>query len=141
MDGECTVEQGRSAPAIFISRASFDLIQARSEIKGWIEGIVIPNFPVSFEVATQAGTYRLAPVYPSPASTTATIGFTLPTGEDARVEVLDLLGRRVATLGDGFRAAGAHTVTLDAAALPSGGYVVRRATPSATLTERITVVN
>ncbi|MEL7362961.1 MAG: T9SS type A sorting domain-containing protein, partial [Bacteroidota bacterium] len=97
-------------------------------------------FSVATEEAAQAGTYRLDSVYPNPVSTTATVGFTLPTAEDARVEVFDLLGRRVATLTDGFRAAGEHTVTLDASALPGGVYVVRLATPSTTLAERVTVV-
>ncbi|MEO1077843.1 MAG: T9SS type A sorting domain-containing protein, partial [Bacteroidota bacterium] len=63
------------------------------------------------------------------------------TSEDARVEVFDLLGRRVATLADGFRVVGEHRVKLDAAGLPSGVYVVRLSTPSTTLTERVTVLH
>ncbi|MEM6782547.1 MAG: T9SS type A sorting domain-containing protein, partial [Bacteroidota bacterium] len=98
------------------------------------------DFCTDVETVTQAGTYRLDSVYPNPSTTTARVGFTLPAAEDATVEVFDLLGRRVATLTDGLRAAGEHTVTLDAAGLPSGVYVVRLATPSASLTERVTVV-
>ncbi|MEM6784055.1 MAG: PA domain-containing protein [Bacteroidota bacterium] len=91
------------------------------------------------ETTTEAGTYRLASVYPNPVRATATVSFALPTAEEARVEVFDLLGRRVATLADGLRRAGEHRVTLDATGLPSGVYVVRLATPSITLTERVTV--
>ncbi|MEL6704456.1 MAG: PA domain-containing protein [Bacteroidota bacterium] len=86
------------------------------------------------------GTYRLASVYPNPVSTTAQVDFSLPTAEEARVEVYDLLGRRVAVVAEGVRPAGTHTVTLDATGLPSGVYVVRLSTPSVALTERVTVV-
>ncbi|MEL6446112.1 MAG: T9SS type A sorting domain-containing protein [Bacteroidota bacterium] len=92
------------------------------------------------ETTTEAGTYRLASVYPNPVSTTAQVDFSLPTAEEARVEVYDLLGRRVAVVAEGVRPAGTHTVTLDATGLPSGVYVVRLSTPSVALTERVTVV-
>ncbi|MEM6785622.1 MAG: PA domain-containing protein [Bacteroidota bacterium] len=123
------------------------VVQAFALVPGLTEAELFANaeaaqalFAVAAEDETQAGTYALASVYPNPVSTTATVGFTLPVAEQARVEVFDLLGRRVATLADGLRAAGEHRVTLDAAGLPSGVYVVRLATPSATLTERVTVV-
>ncbi|MEL6769729.1 MAG: PA domain-containing protein [Bacteroidota bacterium] len=92
------------------------------------------------ETTTEAGTYRLASVYPNPVATTAIVGFTLPTSEQARVEVYDLLGRRVAVVAEGVRPAGTHTVTLDATGLPSGVYVVRLSTASVALAERVTVV-
>ncbi|MEO0857493.1 MAG: PA domain-containing protein, partial [Bacteroidota bacterium] len=123
------------------------VVQAFALVPGLTEAELFANaeaaralFAVAAEDETQAGTYALASVYPNPVSTTATVGFTLPTAEQVRVEVFDLLGRRVATLADGFRVVGEHRVTLDAAGLPSGVYVVRLATPSATLTERVTVV-
>jgi hypothetical protein len=51
----------------------------------------------------------------------------LPRGaDDVTVDVLDLLGRRVALLHAGPLAPGfAHRFTLDGAALPAGHYVVR----------------
>ncbi|MEM8601496.1 MAG: PA domain-containing protein [Bacteroidota bacterium] len=137
MTGECDPSVC-SIPSAFISYATYIVI-ASSQKFGY-EGTITPNFSVAAEEATEVGTYRLASVYPHPVSTTATVEFTLPASEDARVEVFDLLGRRVTTLTDGFRAGGEHTVTLDATGLPSGVYVVCLTTPSTTLSERVTVV-
>ncbi|MEL7170672.1 MAG: PA domain-containing protein, partial [Bacteroidota bacterium] len=79
------------------------VVQAFALVPGLTEAELFANaeaalalFAVAAEETTQAGTYALASVYPNPVSTTATVGFTLPASEDARVEVFDLLGRRVA---------------------------------------------
>ncbi|MEM8558570.1 MAG: T9SS type A sorting domain-containing protein [Bacteroidota bacterium] len=78
--------------------------------------------------------------YPNPARGTATIDIALPEAAGVRAEVFDLLGRRVTLLHDGLLAAGTHPLTLDAARLSAGVYVVRAVTPDATLTKRLTVV-
>ncbi|MEM6785870.1 MAG: serine hydrolase domain-containing protein, partial [Bacteroidota bacterium] len=46
--------------------------------------------------------------YPNPTLASATVAVTLPAATDVRAEVVDLLGRRVATLHDGPLAAGTH---------------------------------
>lgn len=63
--------------------------------------------------------------YPNPFRTETTIQFTLPSTQLARLEVFDLLGRRVATLAAEKRVAGFHEVVLDGAGLPSGVYAIR----------------
>ncbi|MEM6784057.1 MAG: PA domain-containing protein [Bacteroidota bacterium] len=128
-----------SVPGVFITERSYLSMMANEAARSPITITASFVSSTAAEEWTTAGTYRLNSVYPNPVATTAQVGFTLPTAEDARVEVFDLLGRRVATLTDGLRAAGEHSVTLDAAGLPSGVYVVRLATPSTTLTERATV--
>ncbi|MEO1076817.1 MAG: T9SS type A sorting domain-containing protein, partial [Bacteroidota bacterium] len=154
LTGFVPTAEGESVRAVVVGQGPYTLpadgtpvVQAFALVPGLTEAELFANaeaalalFAVAAEETTQAGTYALTSVYPNPVSTTATVGFTLPTSEDARVEVFDLLGRRVATLADGLRAAGEHSVTLDATGLPSGVYVVRLATPSATLTEHVTVV-
>ena len=42
-----------------------------------------------------------------------------------RLSVFDLLGREIAVLVDGVKNAGSHTVTWDAAGLPTGVYFYR----------------
>ena len=50
---------------------------------------------------------------------------TLQTTRVVRVDLFDVLGRRVQTLANGTLAAGAHTLRLDLRGLASGAYVLR----------------
>lgn len=96
--------------------------------------------PVAVEETTPEGTFVLHGAYPNPFTSSATIGFTLPTAQQVRLTVYDVLGRRVATLIDGVRQAGDQTVRFDASSLPSGMYLYRLEAGSTQLTQRITLV-
>lgn len=77
-----------------------------------------------------AGTIDLAPSYPNPFTTSTSIRFTLPRAAPVRLEVYDLMGRRVAVLAEGSYPAGEHTAqwsgrTADGAPAASGLYVYR----------------
>ena len=61
-------------------------------------------------------------VFPNPVSTRATFEYSIVTPGSARMLLLDLLGRRVATLVDGYVEAGTHLATFDASSLPTGQY-------------------
>ena len=63
--------------------------------------------------------------YPNPARAAVTVPFTVPASGPVRLVVYDALGREVAVLVDGYRAAGAHEGRLAPGALASGVYVVR----------------
>ena len=65
------------------------------------------------------------PAYPNPFFQSTTLTYTLPHAAEVRVEVFDVLGRRVHLLADGFQSAGTHRVAFDAGDLPSGLYVIR----------------
>ena len=81
------------------------------------------------------GGFTLEQNYPNPFNPTTSIGFSLPTAARVRLEIFDVLGRRLATpLGEGFRtfSAGRHEVrwngrSQSGAALPSGIYFYRMA--------------
>ncbi len=65
-------------------------------------------------------------VAPNPTRGSAWLTVDLPAAvASARVEVVDVLGRRVALLHDGPLGAGAHTLSLGAERLPAGVYVAR----------------
>ncbi len=63
--------------------------------------------------------------YPNPFNPSTTIRFRLQRSSAVKIEVFDVLGRRVAILVDGVVPAGDHAVAFDAAARVSGTYFVR----------------
>ena len=63
--------------------------------------------------------------WPNPFHSETRISYSLPEAASVRLEVFDVLGRRVAKLADGLHAAGRHEVRFDAAGLPSGTYFAR----------------
>lgn len=94
-------------------------------------------------VAPPAGPARLAlAVSPNPAAGPVRLAWTMPAAGRARLEVLDLAGRRVALLLDGDAAAGTHARTwngrgTDGRRVPPGVYLARLVTPHGIATTRI----
>jgi len=62
---------------------------------------------------------------PNPFNPRTSISFTLATESNVRLDVFDVSGRHVATLADGTKSAGRHTVEVDGSALASGVYFYR----------------
>ncbi|MDX1418556.1 MAG: PQQ-dependent sugar dehydrogenase [Rubricoccaceae bacterium] len=77
-------------------------------------------------------------VGPNPVTDRATVRVTLEAPTPLRVEVLDVLGRRVALLADGPAEAGVHAVTWAAEAAPPGVYLVRMTAGDTVRTQRVT---
>ena len=63
--------------------------------------------------------------YPNPFNPSTVIGFELPSTGMTRLEVFDVLGRRVAVLIDGRMDPGVHNIAFDASHLASGVYLYR----------------
>ncbi len=63
--------------------------------------------------------------YPNPFNPITTIRFSLPESAPVRLEVFDMLGRRVSTLIDGTLSSGWHESRFDANTLSSGMYLYR----------------
>jgi hypothetical protein len=78
-------------------------------------------------------------VAPEPAVTEARVSFALPAAGPARLEVLDVTGRRVALLADGPRPAGRYELRWSPrrAGAGAGVYFIRLATPSGTLARKL----
>ena len=94
---------------------------------------------VAGERAADAAALAFSRVAPNPARRTAALTLALGDATDARVDVVDALGRRVATLHDG-PAVGALALTVDVSRLAPGVYVVRAVTGDAVASRRLTVV-
>ena len=88
----------------------------------------------------------LAPPTPNPCRRAAEIAFSLAAPEPVRVEVLDLSGRRIATLASGTRPAGRQSVRWDrrgddGTRAASGLYFVRLVGATESFTTRLLVVD
>lgn len=88
-----------------------------------------------------AGALSLDRVQPNPVAGPARIAFTLPRSAAARLDVLDLAGRRVLARELTGLEAGPHTIVLDAAArLAPGVYLVRLTHPDGVRFARMCVM-
>jgi hypothetical protein len=86
--------------------------------------------------ATAAEGYALKASGPNPFRGATALTYTLPRAGDAALAAFDVLGREVAVLDRGMRAAGDHPAVFDAAALPAGVYTVRLAVDGAVVATR-----
>ncbi len=85
--------------------------------------------------AALPATFALHGNFPNPFNPTTTLRFDLPEAAEVRVEVIDVLGRRVMTTATRQIAAGANrSLLLDAATLASGTYLYRVVAATATET-------
>jgi hypothetical protein len=89
------------------------------------------NLPASF---------MLSQNYPNPFNPTTKIVFTLSNRTEVRLEVFDVLGRKVATLVDGVQEAGRHLIDFDGSALNSGVYFYRLKAGAEVQTKRMILV-
>jgi Secretion system C-terminal sorting domain len=69
--------------------------------------------------------FELSQNYPNPFNPATKIRYSVPTASVIKLEVFDILGRKVATLVNGHDRAGEHTVEFDGSKLGSGVYVYR----------------
>ena len=83
----------------------------------WTKSIVLEYTPPR--------TFALEQNYPNPFNPSTTIQYQLAEEVKVRLEVYDLLGRKVATLLDNRIPAGYHEVSFDASSLASGVYIYR----------------
>jgi cyanophycinase len=73
--------------------------------------------------------------YPNPFNPFTIISYELPVAMNVRLEIFDLLGRRISVLTDGFKSSGRHQVAWNADGLGSGVYLYRLNTADFTQTK------
>ncbi|MDZ7808765.1 MAG: T9SS type A sorting domain-containing protein [Gracilimonas sp.] len=84
--------------------------------------------------------YTLSQNYPNPFNPSTTISFSLPKAEMVRLDVFNLLGKRVSKLLDKSMPAGNHNVKFNASNLPSGIYIYRIEAGSFTKYKKLTLI-
>ncbi len=110
-----------------------------------VEAAVLPTLAAPADAPADAATdapggYALEASYPNPFNPTTEIAYTVPVGSRVSVRVFNVLGQEVATLVDGYRAAGRHQVTFDATALSAGVYLYVMEADGFTMTRRMTLL-
>lgn len=80
---------------------------------------------VTTEAISIPGAYTLHQNYPNPFNPSTVISFSLPGTEQARLEIYNITGRKIATLVDDRLEAGTHSFEFDAGDIASGIYVYR----------------
>ena len=94
-------------------------------------------------VAAQDLPHRVAlhPAYPNPFNPTVTITYTLAEPSRVRLNVFDLSGRQVATLGQsGRKSAGRHELLWDARNRDSGVYILRLEAGTAVRSQKLVLL-
>jgi immune inhibitor A len=89
--------------------------------------------------------YALSQNYPNPFNPTTTIGFTLPTSSEVKLEVYNLKGELTTTLATGRYAAGTHSVVWDGRAksgeaVASGIYFYRLLTEEQEISKKMVLI-
>ena len=99
------------------------------------------GFVTATEVDPVGEGVGLRGVSPNPSSAETRVAFSLSAPQTVRLDVLDVLGRRVAVLADGPLAAGPHEATWDGRSggvrVGSGVYVLRLTTPDGVQTRTV----
>ncbi|MDR9416470.1 MAG: T9SS type A sorting domain-containing protein, partial [Gracilimonas sp.] len=78
--------------------------------------------------------------YPNPFNPTTTIHYQLPSTDYVKLEVFDLMGRKVTTLVSKRKEAGSHHVSFDAQNLASGTYIYQLRTDETVITKKLTLI-
>lgn len=129
--GETTYQVNNTTQQITLAPGQFYIFTSENTTSTSVEELPEGDQPLAYELAQN---------WPNPFNPTTVIRFQLPESSEVRLEVYDLLGRRVATLSDGMMQAGAHTVNFDASGLSSGVYVYRLESTSGVLTRKMTLL-
>jgi hypothetical protein len=98
------------------------------------------SLPVTEDRQVVPTAFELGQNYPNPFNPATKITYVVPSDAKVKLEVFDMLGRRVATLFDGVQHAGTHVASFDAASVATGVYLYRLSTPSQVITRKMVLM-
>ena len=115
---------GRNIPAEVTLTAT--LSDETSDVSADIHISVNPLTGIEDNTANELpAEYALFQNYPNPFNPSTQIKFGLPKAGNVKIEVFNILGKKVSTLYDGYKPAGYHTLDFDGKNIASGVYFYR----------------
>ncbi|MGH7731103.1 MAG: C25 family cysteine peptidase [Candidatus Eiseniibacteriota bacterium] len=120
-------------------------VHTETDGRGVARDSILVTGAVGVPLGAGAGVATLAPPSPNPSAARVLLAFALPTASPARLDVLDLAGRRVAALAEGPHAAGRQVVEWDGrdargTPVAAGLYLVRLQHRGGTLVRRLAII-
>ena len=101
---------------------------------------VVSDAPLGGSGGAPQFALELQPSAPNPVAQSASIRFALPAAGNVVLELLDVRGRRLQTVLEGMRPAGAHEVTWSRGRLPDGVYLFRLRAGDRTTSRKLVLV-
>jgi len=120
-----------------ISQYSFGSLQKLSNSSRFSISIIPADEILETQNPTQIALYQN---YPNPFNPSTQIRFSLPENATVSLSVYSIEGRRVATLVEGLKTSGEHSVSFDASHLASGVYLYRLQVGNHYLTKKLMLV-
>lgn len=94
----------------------------------------------SEELSTLPDEFSISQNYPNPFNPTTEIKYSIPENSEVRIEVFNMLGRKIRTLVNKQQAAGRYNISFDATNLTSGTYFYRIKAGSFTNTQKMMLI-
>jgi hypothetical protein len=108
-----------------------------ARIAGVVHGTITSVQP---GLGSQPSAFALEQNYPNPFNGTTAIRFSLPTAGDVRIDIFNVLGQQVDSRYWSRLSQGQHTIHWDSANLPSGSYIYRLDTQSASAARMLMII-
>ncbi len=111
-----------------------------TNIEDYVNGLVSQNLSQVKDNDQIPALFRLGQNYPNPFNPTTRIVFSIPNSARTKLEVYDVLGRKVAMVIDAVLSEGEHSVDFDGTKLVSGVYVYRLSLPNGVITKKMILI-
>jgi hypothetical protein len=93
-------------------------------------GKVVMRYDYNNETPGMIYYYALEQNYPNPFNPTTTIQYNIRESSTVKMDLFDIMGRKVETVFDAYQNKGQHSITIDGSKLSSGIYFYRLSTPN-----------
>jgi hypothetical protein len=119
--------QTENRDSLVVAYRCLQYMYSKRMIPAGVIPLTIPNIMYRLEMESEAlpEEFSLSQSHPNPFNAQCIIDFALPSASHVRLEIFDILGRRVSSLIDEDKQAGYYQVAWDAKDRPSGMYFYR----------------